>query len=368
MNKKGNIQNRDKSESEKIYTRKITKVPDSPVHNGKANFGSFYGCFKNFKIKGLLRPFGDLAIPRFLTNTRVSGAMRFLFCDEKVIGEISFFSCFFFSFMETTFWLRDTNQKYAYRQYLPPGFIHLPKHIKYSVTACRKRRRYARIFSRFSHGKLHADLDFLARGTRPSCEARFDLDITGKNALDYAAVVPYFVSRRCLALYLQTGALKGWLSFSYKPDILLNKETSVGLFEIRKTYTGLKTKRVIVHGIGRLDGKMLTFGLSTSIAPDSYQHNENILLYEGKRTPLPPVTMTRPFGLMGKWIIQDTEGMVDLVFYPISQNYKKVNAIIFRTEYSTIYGTFEGMIKNCDGKEIKLKEFPGLIKKYNIRM
>lgn len=355
-------------DKEPLYTREIKASPDSPVKHGKANFGSYSGCFKKFKIRGLYRPFGNLPLPTFITDMRIAGAMRFMFCDDDVIGEVSFFSCFLFSMMETSFWLRSNNEKYAYRQYLPARFIHLPKHIQYSVTACRKRHRYARIFSRLSHGKLHVDLDFITRDARPSCEARLDLDIKGAEALDFSSVLPYFVSRRCQAIFIQTGTVKGWISLAYKSDILLKKESSVGLFDIRKSYIGLKTKRAIACGLGKLNDKNLVFKINTSVAPDSYAHNENILLYDSKRTPLPPVNITRPFGIMGKWIIQDMEGMVDLLFNPISQNHKKVNAAIFRTEYNTIYGSFDGILLDSEGREIKLKAFPGIVKKYNVRV
>ena len=270
--------------------------------------------------------------------------------------------------METTFWVRKTQQKYAYRQYLPGGFIHIPKHIRYSVTACRKSYRYARIFSRLSHGKLHADFDFSARDSRPSCEGRLDLDIRDKEALDFSCVIPNYVSRRCMAMYMQTGTVKGWISLGYNEDIQLKKETAVGVFDVRKSYTGFRSKRTLVNGLGKVDDKALVFYLANSIAADSNKYNDNMMLYDGKRTPLPPVKITRPFGIMGKWIIQDTESMVDLVFLPVSKNYKRVNAAVFRTEYSTVYGHFEGTLLTADGEELKLKSFPGIAKKYNIRI
>ncbi len=270
--------------------------------------------------------------------------------------------------METSFWLRGSNEKYSYRRFLPARFMHIPKHIQYSVTACRKRHRYARIFSRLSHGKLHVDLDFLTRDSRPSCESRLDLDITDSESLDFTSVLPYFVSRRCQAIFMQTGSVDGWISLAYKPDILLKKESAVGLVDIRKSYLGVKTKRTIACGLGKYNNKKLVFKINTSVAPDSYKHNENVLLYNSERTPLPPVQITRPFGLMKKWIIQDTEGMIDLVFNPISQNHKKINAVIFRTEYNSIYGTFDGTLVSASGDEIKLKNFPGIVKKYNVRV
>ncbi len=355
-------------DKDNLYTRELLPPPESPVKDGKPVFGSFSGAFKKFEIKGLWKPFGNLPIPKILTDTRITGSMRFVFCNDDIIGEIAFFSCFSFSLMETTFWLRKTNQKYSYKQYQPYRFIHMPKHLSYSITACRKQGRYAKIFSRLSHGKLHADFDFVARDTRPPCEGRLDLDIKVPEAQNFSCVVPYKVSRRCQAVYVHCGAVEGWISLGYNEDIVLNKDSSIGFFDIRKTYTGLRAKRNIVTGLGKIDGKSLAFQLGSSIAPDSNKHNENIMLYCGKRTLLPPVRMTTPYGYTKKWIIQDTESMVDLVFTPLSHNFRKVSAIIFRTEYSTIYGTFEGTILTSEGEEVKLKNFPGIIKKYNIRV
>lgn len=350
-----------------LYTRKITKAPERPVQNSKPLFGSFDGYFKIFDIKGLRRPFGKLPLPVVITNFRIAETMKLFFCDEKIIGEIVFFSCLTFSFMETTFWLRTTNQKFAYRQFLPMGFIHLPKYISYSVTACRKKKRYARIFSRLSHGKIHADLDFLSSDTRPNCEARLDFDAASPDFLDFSCVIPARVSRRVQASYMCTAPMKGWISLGYDDDICLNKDSSVGFFELRKAYYGAYSKRIIVSGLGRVKGEAVAFNIASSISPDSYSYNDNILFAEGKKTPLPPVKITKPNGVMGKWIIQDTENMVDLVFSPISQNNKKVNAIIFRTEYQNVYGHLNGTLLTLDGSEIKLKDFPCLVKKYNIR-
>lgn len=355
-------------ENEILYTRKIEPAPAAPVKNGKPLFGSFSGIFKKLDIKGLPRPFGNLPLPATITNMCITGAARFLFCDDEVIGETTFFSSFVFSFMETTFWIRKTGKKFAYRQYLPGRFIHQPKHIGYSIAACRTKHRYARIFSRLSHGTLHTDFEFLANDFRPSCEGRLDLDILRKDASGFSCVVPYGISRRCQAISIQSGSVKGWISLGYDKDITVSKETSVGLYDIRKTYTELRTKRTLVTGLGKMNGKTLVFQINNSVAPDSKKYNENILMYDGALTPLPPVRITRPYGVTGKWIIQDTEGMIDLVFAPISDNYKRVNAIIFSTEYHTVCGNFEGFLLTAAGEKIKLKTFPGIIKKYNMRI
>ena len=47
---------------------------------------------------------------------------------------------------------------------------------------------------------------------------------------------------------------------------------------------------------------------------------EYILFVDGAKTLLPPIKITKPFGFQKKWIIQDTESMIDLSFTPHSDD------------------------------------------------
>ena len=60
--------------------------------------------------------------------------------------------------------------------------------------------------------------------------------------------------------------------------------------------------------------------------------------------------------------------MIDLTFTPQSVNSRRLNLILLRTTYSTIYGTFEGVLLTKDGKKITLKAFPGIIYKNLLRL
>jgi len=350
------------------YTRTITPAPRRPVENSVPLFGSYSGMFHTFDIRGLKKPFGNLPIPSFITDIRVTDTIRLLFCDNTLIGEIEFFYGGYFALMETTLWNRQTNRPLAYRQLLPTGFVHLPKYIAYSVAACRVRRRYVRIFSRLSKGMLYADFDFLASNDRPSCEGRLAFHAREAQCTDYSAVIPSFVNRRCQAVYFRSFTVDGWVSFGHNYDMQLDRASAVGFLDFRKTYTSLHTKRAVVIGLGSIDGIQVCFHLSNSIAPDSYNYNDNILFYGGQRLPLPPVRITYPFGSSNNWVIQDTENMVDLTFTPNAVSQRDLNILICRRNYKTVYGTFEGSFLTGDGKQLKLKGFPGIAKKVRMRM
>ena len=117
-------------DSQKVpYTRIITPAPRRPVENSVPLFGSYSGMFHTFDIRGVKKPFGNLPVPSFITDIRITDTLRLLFCDDNLIGEIEFFYGGYFAFMETTLWNRQTNRLLAYRQLLPLGFVHLPKYI-----------------------------------------------------------------------------------------------------------------------------------------------------------------------------------------------------------------------------------------------
>ncbi len=157
--------------------------------------------------------------------------------------------------------------------------------------------------------------------------------------------------------------------------IAINGEASqdsqgLGMMILNRTYFKFHSKNSTAYGIGDLKGKNIVFYLNTSnmdaAASDSY--NSNVLVVDGKQTALPPVYMTHPFGIDKNWIIQDTESMVDLTFTPLSVNSRTLNLIALRTNYYTMYGTFEGVLLTSDGEKITLKNFPGLLHKGMLRL
>lgn len=350
-----------------MYTREILPAPDSPVLGGKPVFGTFSGVFKKFDIRGLKHPFTSLPLPSFVTNIRIMGIIRFVFCDDNNIGEIELFDAGYFSFMETTLWNRKTNHRIAYRRIVPPGLMKVPDDLANGVIACRTHRRLVRISTRLAKKSFRADFDFLGSDARPPCEGRFEMDLSLPGFAELSAVVPHRVRRRCQASYLMTAPLAGWIGTGYD-DYHISPETGVGFFDARKAYFGLRTKMSKMIGLGRIDGRMVSFQLGNPLSNDDSRYNDNVLFVEGQAYPLPPIKITRPYGVAGEWVIQDTESMVDLVFTPVSDSPRRLSVFIVRTDYHTVYGLYEGTLLTGDGEKIVLRGFPGIGKKVLLRI
>jgi hypothetical protein len=274
-----------------LYTRELKSAPERPVVNGKPVFGSFSGIFKEFDIQGLKRPFGNLPIPTFITDARVMETLRFAYCDENDIGEIEIFNARYFSFMETTLWNRKTGHRLAYRRIIPGGIIHIPRNFDNSVTACRTRSRYVRIFTKLQMGFVHADFDFIGSNSRPPCEGRLELNVLAHGSAQASFLVPYGVKRRCLGSCQITAPLHGWISTRYD-DHQIREDSGVGYFDVRKAYFSLRTKINQMLGLGRISGKVVSFNLGSSVSHDDSRYNDNVLFTDGTTTPLPPVKIT----------------------------------------------------------------------------
>ena len=93
-----------------------------------------------------------------------------------------------------------------------------------------------------------------------------------------------------------------------------------------------------------------------------------MLSVDGDITAMPPVCITHPFGIQKKWIVQDTESMVDLSFMPVSCSSRTLNIIVMRNAYTTIYGNFEGVLLTKNGEKIVLKNCSGIVKKSMLRL
>jgi len=350
-----------------LYTREITPAPDFPVVDGKPVFGTFSGVFKDFDIRGMKHPFGMLPVPTFMTDIRIMGIMRFLFCDENNIGEIELFDAGYFSFMETTLWNRKTRHRIAYRRIIPPGLMKVPCNLLSSVTACRTHRRLVRLHSKLQKKRFLADFDFLGSDSRPPCEGRLEMDLSLPGFAELSTVTPYHVRRRCQAAYQMTAPLSGLIGTGYD-DYRIDIASGVGFFDVRKAHFGLRTKMSKMIGMGRIDGKVVSFQLGNPTSNDDSRYNDNVLFVDGKAWPLPSVKITRPYGISGEWVIQDTESMVDLVFTPVSDSARQLSAFIMRTDYHTVYGLYEGVLLTGAGEKIVLRSFPGIGKKVLLRI
>jgi hypothetical protein len=351
-----------------VYTRLFSVPPEKIIANGIPVFGTFTEPFKLLDIRNVSRPFGDLPLPRWLTNLRIRAHLVCPFITEDYVGVIDIFDSKVFGFVELIVWEQKTGKKLAYRCVLGPHKRIVPKSTEQDVCVSHTRKRYVRISWCKKTNRLSVLFSLKGDDARPSIEAAFNIDCGQKDFARTASVVPAQVSRRCAASVLMTGSLHGTIVFT---GIQTAVEDSTGslMLELKRAYYPLRTKTNMLLGFGVFGDKKISFRISTSNldGKDTYRYNENVLFVDGELTLLPPVKITYPGGISNSWIIQDTESMVDLIFNPISDSYRTLSVLVLHTNYHTIYGSFEGTFLTSSGESISFKNFSGIGKKLQLR-
>lgn len=356
-----------------MYTRKIEPCPEGFVKAGKPVFGTFSGIPERLDIRGVRNPYSSFHfLPPLVTNLRIKSRLSYFFSIGNYVGCIEFFDAKVFSFEELTFWEKSTKRRFVYRAIMGPRKRFIPHSLRSGFVKNNSARRYSRI----SWDKEHRKFSFIFRmagsKTVPASNAAFISRMESEDVISLSACNPSPTSRRCTARFMQVMPIHGALSTREADgqEKLMDDSEGLCFFDMARYYMKFHSAGEYLTGLGEVDGQNVSFRLDVSSqeAVDSYSYNANVLFVGGRATPLPPVRITHNHGLMKTWNIQDTEGMVDLLFTPASDNYKLISTLILKTEYHTIYGSFEGMLLTAGGRKITFKSLDGIAKKYRIRL
>lgn len=349
-----------------MYTRQCKEPPVHIVENGKANFGTFSDITQKLSIKGMKAPFAGIPFPSFITNLRIKSRLNYIFSLDRYAGSAEFFDFKVFSIVEIIFWNKETGKKSVYHTWMAPRYRSVPNTSNKGICACYKKKRFIKIAWGRKH--QHHSLSFKIKGdnARSNADGFIYSNTEDDMHTDTLFVNPAPTSSRCIATWFSTMKVNGHIRFKDYTD----DSNGLGAMILSRSYYKSSTQSMYSWGIGKQKDKNIIFQLYTSNmdAADSDKYNSNILIIDGKKTNLPPVVMTHPFGTKQKWIIQDTESMVDLTFTPVSQNNRILNIIALRETSLNIYGTFDGVLLNSEGEKIVLKNFPGIINRNTIRL
>ena len=350
-----------------MYSRQFSEPPEHLVQNGKAHFGSYNGVSPKTDIRGMRAPYAGVPVPSIISNLRIKSRLDFAFSLENYIGLSQFYDFKVIGLGEIIFWNKSSGKKYVYHTIMPSRRRFVPVLTTRGICACYRKSRYIKI----SWGRQHQHhaLAFKVKGdsARPNAEGYMYSPMQDDMHSDALFVCPTPASSRCSATWFSSMNLSGHVAVN---DEKKDDCNGLGMMILNRAYYKFHSKSSSVYGIGNVKNKKIVFYLKTSNmdAADSDSYNCNVLIVDGKQTALPSVYMTHPFGIDKNWIIQDTESMVDLTFTPLSVNSRTLNLIALRTNYHTMYGTFEGVLLTADGEKIILKNFPGMLHKGMLRL
>ncbi len=353
-----------------MYTRNILEPPLKIVQNGKAVFGDFNFPPQKLSIQRLKQPFSLMPLPNFITKMRIHSNLCFSFTIDNYIGTIEVMDARYFAFAEINVLNLEKKQKLSYRTIILRRRT-IPVSAQKGVCKSLKKNRF--IFLKWDYEKQSFTIACRLKHdkTRPDLHFAFSASLNPDESGSHVSVIPAPTMRRCAAIHHIALSLEG--NISSESSVLTASpfvSTGLGFFTVRRAFYRLRTFCHSITAQGIVNEKKVQFNLYVSnqdpVDPDMY--NENILFVDGVATPLPPVTITHPQGILKQWIIQDTESMIDLSFFPTASTVRKNSIVILRTQYHTLFGSLEGNIFDKSGTGIQLKDFSAVAKKQYLRI
>jgi hypothetical protein len=182
------------------------------------------------------------------------------------------------------------------------------------------------------------------------------------------AVSLLFSDRRNMYAYKVMAPVRGDMVFGGR-HISFDPARTSGFFGDYKGFYPYRTDNYRCAASGfDVRGRRFGFSLGENQAREPYRNNENAFWLNGRLTPLPPVKITTPGGIGSEWVVQDMEGMVDLVFTPKEQLRFGLNLVLARSEYVSFFGFYNGVMVNAEGEELPVRNLWGVGEKIYLRV
>lgn len=354
-----------------MFSKETNHCPSRIIKYTKACFGVYDSSPDKIDISGIVGPFTGLPLPAFITDTRIKSTLSFAFNLEKYIGVVEFFDAKISGTAEVVFWDKETGQKYSYHTLMWPRRSFVPHNAAEAVCASYRRSRFIKIFWSTKINRFSLNFSVGGDKARPSAKCIFHAEFLQKLQHQLLTVSPAPTVRRCSASWIVPFEGTGGLSLSKRRKNIKWVEETPGLsmLMMNSVYATFRTITCSAYSLAEIDGRKIFFHFANSSydAVDNDSYNDNVLFADNEMTLMPSVVISNTFGMNDKWVIQDTESMVDLVFSPKSTENHTADLLIFRNQYSLIYGTFEGVLLTKDGKKIEIKNCPGIVKKNLLR-
>ncbi len=353
-----------------MYKRTINNPPDKIVKKGKAVFGDFNYPPSVLSVQHLRQPFSLMPLPNFVTKTRIRTNISFSFVYDDYEGSLEIVDGIYFYFAEIILLEKETNRKLSYRA-LQLKRRTIPITAKKGIIRCSKKDRYILIKWDYDQNFFSIACRFKQDKVRPTFNFAFTSELLKPKSGTLVSVVPAPTKRRCAVTQTMSLSLEGNI-VPTSPVLLATPfvKEGLGVFSIRRAFYSLRTMSVSITMQGFVNGKKIQLSLysSSQDAYDDDSFNENVLFVDNEPTTMPPVTITHPRGLKNKWIIQDTESMIDLTFVPTNLTNRINSIFVLRTDYTFLLGTCEGSVCDKDGNNIPIKAVSAVVKKIYLRM
>jgi hypothetical protein len=349
-----------------MYIREQRPPQSTPIENGTPVQGTWTGPFEEVDLLAVHRPYW-CPLPRSLRDSRIKEWESFIIQDDRFFLEATLANVKLYRIAQVFLYDKESKEKLKYLKAIPFGGWKLPQSLRNSSINSQSLKFFFRIHTWLDADTIRVDINIEANKRRPSFTAHLMYDLNRQENSPLVVNLG-FSERRCVYAYKAMAAVRGDVVFGGRRISFLSSQTSGFFFDFKGFYP-YRMSSVWCTGSG-FDGNGRRFGFSVAEnqTRENRRNNENALWVNGELTPLPAVRITMPKGTKSDWIIQDLEGMVDLVFTPQEPLRSGYNVILSRADLENPLGYFNGMLVSAGGEQIPVHNLWGNGKKIYLRV
>ena len=338
-------------------------APERLVLDGSTLFGSWLGIPGRANLIDA-RPY-PFPLPRAVKRLRLKEWQAIQAGDSEWFLMAVLYDAKFTSMASLDVWNRREKRSYGFRRLFPGSRFSLPESLERGETSIGSPGDRLSIATDMAAGTLTLEAHSKSRKAPLDLALRFDL-APGK----------CFPSSACMPLGLNRAIYSTKILLPCSGTIVaggpahhLDPASASGILDDHKGYYPYRLHYDWVTGFGvDASGRRIAFNLTDNQVRDQAAYNENRLWTDGRVDALPPVKITRPNGPGSPWIIQDTEGMVDLVFHPEAAHQIKVRLGLAEIDYEGPFGRFEGELRAATGEMVDASPLFGMGEDKHVRM
>lgn len=348
-----------------MYSRLIKPPIKDLIVNGEFQFGTYDSEIENSNMLSVHRPF-HYAIPNWLKFFRVKEWEAFQIGNKEFFMFCVLYAAKSFTMSIVTFYDKTENKKYAYRNIALGNQIQTPNSLQNSTMQSKLKNASINFSNQLNENQIIVDINIENKKEIKSFSAELTFNHNSKVTKPISVCLPLGMNR---AMYSHKALMptSGIVHVNGK-EFILSEEDSLGILDFHKGYYPFQMHYDWLTGFGFDEkNRRIGFNLTDNQVKDQYNYNENCLWIDNTMHPLPPIKFTRPDGVNGFWIIQDTEGMVDLKFKPEVNSSLQMNALLLAADYNGPFGRFSGFITSPKGEKIPVENLYGMGEKKYLR-
>ncbi len=342
-------------------------APEALCRDGVLVLGSWEGIPGKANLIDVHRPY-HYPLPRFLRTTRIKEWQAVQAGDPDTFIFAVLYDAKYLSMASVDIWDRAGKRKAGFRQTFPGRRFFFPASLEKSEIGIKTGHRELSISVDMDSGsmKLRA-----SNNPRKAPAASFDLDLTfdlrEESSSAFSVCLPLGLNR---AMYSTKILMPCGGSLEIDGERrTFKEEKALGILDDHKGYYPYHLHYDWVTGSGvEPSGRRIGFNLTDNQVKDQRRYNENRLWIGSAIHSLPPIRITRPYGHAAPWVIQDTEGMVDLIFHPEVPHDITMRLGLADVDYIGPFGRFEGSLRSSSGEKIDASRLYGMGEDKNLRL